>query len=197
MIENIVLTKQRNNITTKSDINYQSILEFQLLLSYENWEEIFMEDDANISFNKFLNTYLRIFHSCFINKGKNFNTISKPWITKGIKTSCNRKRELYLKVRDNNEMEYKLYYKHYCKILSKAIKVVKKLYYKEVITKSRNKMKTTWNITHKEISNLTNENNIKSLRINNHIVHNQITIAKELNNYFLNIAGSTSIKTIN
>jgi len=197
VIENIVLTKQRNNITTKSDINYQSILEFQLLLSYENWEEIFMEDDANISFNKFLNTYLRIFHSCFINKGKNFNTISKPWITKGIKTSCNRKRELYLKVRDNNEMEYKLYYKHYCKILSKAIKVVKKLYYKEVITKSRNKMKTTWNITHKEISNLTNENNIKSLRINNHIVHNQITIAKELNNYFLNIAGSTSIKTIN
>jgi hypothetical protein len=28
-------------------------------------------------------------------------------------------------------------------------------------------------------SNLTNENNIKSLRINNHIVYKQITIAKE------------------
>jgi len=39
-----------------------------------------MEDDANISFNKFLNTYLRIFHSCFIKKHTNFNTISKPWI---------------------------------------------------------------------------------------------------------------------
>ena len=63
VIENIVLTKQRNNITTKGDINDQSILEFQLLLSYENWEEIFMEDDANTSFNKFLNVYLRIFHS--------------------------------------------------------------------------------------------------------------------------------------
>ena len=54
MIENIVLTKQINNITTKRDINDQSILEFQLLLSHENWEEIFMEDDANTSFNKFL-----------------------------------------------------------------------------------------------------------------------------------------------
>jgi len=30
-------------------------------------------------------------------------------------------------------------------------------------------MKTTWNIIHKEISNPTNENNIKSLRINDHI----------------------------
>ena len=35
VIENIILTKQRNNITTKRDINDQSILEFQLLLSHE------------------------------------------------------------------------------------------------------------------------------------------------------------------
>jgi len=47
IIENIVFTKQINNITTKRDINDQSIVEFQLLLSHENWEEIFMEDDAN------------------------------------------------------------------------------------------------------------------------------------------------------
>jgi hypothetical protein len=51
-------------------------------------------------------------------------------------------------------------------------------------------MKTTWNIIHKEISNLANENNIKSLRINNHIVYNQISIANEFNNYFLNTAGN-------
>ena len=66
-----------------------------------------MEDDANISFNKFLNTYLRIFHSFFIKKQKNSNTISKPWLTKGIKISCTRKRKLYLKARDNNDIELK------------------------------------------------------------------------------------------
>jgi len=74
--ENTVLTKQRNNITTKRDINNQSILEFQLLLSHENWEEIFMDDDANTFFNKFLSIYLRIFHSCFIKKCTDCNTIS-------------------------------------------------------------------------------------------------------------------------
>ena len=138
-MENIVLPKQRNDITTKRDINDQSILEFQLLVSHENWEEIFTEDDVNISFNKFLNIYLRIFHSCFIMKRKNSNTISKPWLTKGIKTSCNQKRELYLKARNNKETKHKVYYKNYCKILSKVIKEAKRLYYKEVITKSKNK----------------------------------------------------------
>ena len=58
-------------------------------------------------------------------------------------------------------------------------------------------MKTTWNIIHTEKGSLTNENNIKSLRINNHIVHNQISIANELNDYFLNTAGSISNKRIN
>jgi len=93
-----------------------------------------MEDDVNISFNKFLNIYLRTFHSCFIKKYKNTNTVSKPWITKGTKTSFNQKRELYLTARDSNEMEHKLYYKHYCKILSNVIKEAKKYCYKDIIT---------------------------------------------------------------
>jgi hypothetical protein len=146
VIENTALTKQRNSITTMKDVNDQNILEFQLLLSHENWKDIFMEDGANISFNKFLNTCLRIFQSCFIKKRKNSNIVATPWITKGIKTSCNRKRELYLIARDSNVLEHKLCYKHYWKILSKVMKEAKKLYYKDIITKSKNKMKTTWNI---------------------------------------------------
>jgi hypothetical protein len=74
---------------------------------------------------------------------------------------------------------------------------MKKLYYTEVITKSKNKIKTTWNIIHKETNNTTNENNIKPLRINNHMVYNQINIAKELNSYFLNTAGSIHNSRIN
>ena len=85
-----------------------------------------MEEDANISFNKFLNTYLRIFHSCFIKKYIKLNSNSKPWITKGIKTSCYRKRELYMMMRDNTEIEHKIYYKRYCKMLSTVIKKAKK-----------------------------------------------------------------------
>jgi hypothetical protein len=58
-------------------------------------------------------------------------------------------------------------------------------------------MKTTWNIICKEKDNPTNENDIKLLRINNHILHNPISTANEFNDYFLNIAGSISYKRIN
>ena len=74
---------------------------------------------------------------------------------------------------------------------------MKRLCYKEVIAKSRNKTKTTWNIIHKEKGNLTNENIIKSVRVNNRTVHNQIRIANELIDYFVNIAGRISNKRIN
>ena len=146
--------------------------------NHKNWEDIFMEGDANVSFNKFLNTYLRIFHSCFTKKHKNVNIIPKPWLTAGIKTSCKRKRELYLIARDSMGSEPKIYYKHYCKILTKVLKEAKKLYYKDIIDKSKNKIKTTWNIIHKETMNQPDDSNIKSLKINNYITQNQKSIAK-------------------
>jgi hypothetical protein len=49
LIETSSPKKQINNTTTKRDINDQSILLFQLLLSHKKWDEIFMDDDANIS----------------------------------------------------------------------------------------------------------------------------------------------------
>ena len=58
-------------------------------------------------------------------------------------------------------------------------------------------MKTTWNIIQKETSNPPKVNNIKSLRISNHTVYNQLSIANELNNFFLNTARSISNKGIN
>jgi len=86
-----------------------------------------MEDDANVSFNKFLNIYLRVFQACFTKKYINPKIVLKPWLTKGIKISCKRKRELYLRTRDSNEKKDKIYYKQYCKILSKVIKDAKKI----------------------------------------------------------------------
>ena len=102
-----------------------------------------------------------------------------------------------LKIRDSNEQKHKLYYKQYCKILSSVIKEAKKLYYKETITKSKNKTKTTWNIIHTEIGNSTNDTKIKSFRINNHMVYNEASIANEFNSYFSNIVGSSGIKEVN
>jgi hypothetical protein len=46
-------------------INNHSISNFMYLLSYENWEDVFLETNVNTIVNNFLNIFLRIFYSSF------------------------------------------------------------------------------------------------------------------------------------
>jgi hypothetical protein len=77
----------RQNYTTKQHRNYNkySIDEFLINLSYESWESVCNSNDANISFNNFLNTYLRIFNSSFISKPITVKHNNTPFITKEIR----------------------------------------------------------------------------------------------------------------
>jgi hypothetical protein len=98
---------------------------------------------VNNIFNAFLNTYLKMFHSCFIKKGITTKLKYNPWITQGIRISCKRKREFYLKlIHSNNDPHFNLYYMKYCKVLAEVIKEVKKVYYDSTILKSNIKIKT-------------------------------------------------------
>jgi len=50
---------------TVRKINKVSGSEFLTNLSYESWDNIFVDDDVDTLFNTFLNTYLRIFYCSF------------------------------------------------------------------------------------------------------------------------------------
>jgi hypothetical protein len=63
----------------------------------------------------------------------------------GIKTSFNRKRQLYLLSKDSNDVNLIKYYK----ILRRVITEAKRLKYNQIIN-SRNKVKTIWNIIESE-----------------------------------------------
>ena len=89
---------------------------------------------------------MRIFNSSFpLQKVHNTHN-NEPWITTRIKTSCQHKRELYFVSRDSSNSKLKARYKYYRLILSKVIKAAKQLYYNNKISKSNNKIKTTWDI---------------------------------------------------
>ena len=51
------------SFTKETDSN--SISKFNFLFSFENWEEIFLEENVNIIFNNFLNNCLRTFMQVF------------------------------------------------------------------------------------------------------------------------------------
>jgi hypothetical protein len=87
-------------------INEQTINDFLINLSYENWDAVFSTDDVNKIFNSFLDTYLKNFNSSFpLKRVRVTNKTNKNWITLGILTSCKRKRELFIASRSTNDLD--------------------------------------------------------------------------------------------
>jgi hypothetical protein len=67
----LVNSKVPNNVTESisiRNINKNNVLEFQMLLSKEQWDNIFGNNNVNNMFNNFHNTYLRCFNACFLKK---------------------------------------------------------------------------------------------------------------------------------
>ena len=143
-INNITVEKNISKTQSKRKFNKSSISQFAVNLGYENCD-VFIREDVNTVFNNFLNTFFRIFNSSFPLQKIYRTHNNKPWITTGIKTSCQHKRELYLISRNSNNSKLQAHYKSYCLTLSKVISSAK-LYYNNKISKSNNKIKTTWDI---------------------------------------------------
>jgi hypothetical protein len=102
------------------NINKNNIDAFQRLLSREQWDNIFQNDNVIDACNDFHNTYLRCFHACFPKKViKQHHIINNKWITKWIRTSCKRKRELLLLCRHSDDLNLKNYYKNSVKYYKK------------------------------------------------------------------------------
>jgi hypothetical protein len=126
IIKSGTVVKETRRSVNIREINKDTISEFQFLLSWEQWEDIFVNDNVNNMFNNYLNTYLRCFYASFPKRTKRFNNNHCNWITNGIKISSEKKRELILLYRHNKDINLKLYLKQYSKILTKVIVAAKK-----------------------------------------------------------------------
>ncbi|XP_023702159.1 uncharacterized protein LOC111861650 [Cryptotermes secundus] len=93
-LNNISIPVPKHVSTYTRNINNYSISQFTCLLSYENWEDVFLETNVNVIFNNFLNTFLRIFYSCFPVKKSQYSYKQKPWLTTGIRISCANKSQI-------------------------------------------------------------------------------------------------------
>ena len=112
-------------------------------MSSELWQNGFENDNNDVDsiFNSFfLNTYLRIFYSCFPKISAKKTASNKQWLTKGIINSCKRKKKLFLLARNNDDVQLKEYYMRYSKILSKVTGTAKTLHLNNKIIHSNNKI---------------------------------------------------------
>jgi hypothetical protein len=84
--------KTNHNFKIIWKFSKSSVDEFKLRLSFEIWVKVFNvnSNDADSIYNKFLDTYLQLFHFCFP-KGKIYEkSPTKHWIT--TKISCQKKK---------------------------------------------------------------------------------------------------------
>jgi hypothetical protein len=137
-------------------------------------------------FNSFLNDYLRIFNSSFplqtvkVKKGATNN----KWITKGIKISCIKKRNLYLACRHNTNEDAKQHYRLYSKILAQVIREAKTMYYNKKIKKSDNKYKATWDIIKEMTGNQHPKIEVQDIKVKNRHITDLQKVIDVFNDYF-------------
>jgi len=156
--------------------------------------KVFVEENVNIIYNNFVNTYLRILYASFpFVRLRNLQN-SKPWLTKGIKISCLNKRRIYLNYRNNTNPNFKKHYKRYCQILSRVIRAAKRLHYSKLILQSANKQKTTWNIIKTLTSNKKTSYITTLININDESHTNLLDIANAFNTYFTSVADNLLTK---
>jgi hypothetical protein len=77
LLNEIPLQTKISNSKMIRDINKYSLYDFQMMLSYEDWDDVFSNSKVDTIFNSFLNTYLRIFYSCFPLKKLKTNRVHK------------------------------------------------------------------------------------------------------------------------
>jgi hypothetical protein len=151
VLHDAIINNQIPHSTIIQQIIESNIAQFKLNLSYENWTETFTEDNIDINFKNFLNTYLRIFNCTFPYKRIYPNRNRNAWITKSIRISCKRKEALYILSKNTQNPNLRSHYKTYSKMLSEVIRTAKKMHYNNLFNRSHNKVKTMWNFVKAEI----------------------------------------------
>ena len=164
------------------------MLTFNNKLSYELWDNVFSEKDVNTSFNNFLDTYLKLFNSCFPLKKVQCKPKNKAWLTLGIKISCLNKRKLFIAQRNSNDPNLTVYYKKYCIILTRINQLAKQIYYNSLISCSSNRNKTVWNIINSSINKKPTNHNIASISVDGKQTINGQIIAETINKHFVSTA---------
>ena len=137
-------------------------------------------------FNNFLNECLRIFNRSFPPKKYYNKHPNQSWLTKGIKISCQHKRDLYMLCKNTNNIKIKIYYKTYCKTLTKIIKMAKRQCFNKLIKRSVNKSKTMWNLVKAE-TNTKVSNDKLPLTIKGKSMENYHELANVFNEYFIKL----------
>ena len=129
-----------------------------------------------------------MYNDCFpLRTVKSGYKTRKPWLSKGLKKSIERKNKLYHRKQKTKNPEHEIIYKKYHNKLNKLMSIVEREYHEHRLQENKQNLKASWRIL-KEILN-KNKNNLSCSRfyINNTVCNDKKRIAESFNSFFVNV----------
>ena len=137
---------------------------FKIELCELDWSFVTENNDINLSFEIFMRFINRILdkHTPIKTVKKRENKIiSKPWITRGIKTSMKKRDKLYKQmVKAKNKQQKLIKHESYKKYRNKIIELIrqsKQIYYQHHFEQNKKDSKTIWQGIHEITSSTKNK----------------------------------------
>uniref|UniRef100_A0A1B6L8R3 Reverse transcriptase domain-containing protein n=2 Tax=Graphocephala atropunctata TaxID=36148 RepID=A0A1B6L8R3_9HEMI len=181
----------RPQFLSKRSFTQYNIDKFCTTLSVEDWSMCLLSSCCEKSFDHFFSVLYSTFLDCFplITKKKTLNDRSNKWITKGLKISSLRKRELYVISKTSTDKTFLDYFRKYKQIFRKTIAAAKKMTIQRTIQKAQNVTKTTWKIIKEELGySQTVTNSSLNIKMNDKVITDPKCVANTMNDFFCNVA---------
>ena len=178
----------------KSKSNF---INFNNQLNDTIWEDLSGFNDPEAAYDSFLKKFKDIYNSSFpLKKVKTIKlNLKKPWVSKGLLKSINRKNNLYKKYLNNPCIENECTYRRYKNKLTFLLRNSKRLYYEKKIEYAKTNMKDTWKILNEVVNGKKSSKKPPHyFKINGLDVSSPTEIANYFCDYFTNIGPNLANK---
>ena len=178
----------------------ENITLLQEKLESTDWSDVYNENE---NIDQAYNVFFDILNNCLNTciplrkcRKQDYKRIPKqPWVSKTILRSINRKNSLYLNYIKNRTDNSRTKYISYKNILTNTLRLAKKKYYADQLSKFKSDIKSTWKLLNSVLNRRKVDNPISKLRDKDVIIEDKSIIAKVFNSYFSQI-GSKLAKTV-
>ena len=173
------------------DTGDRNISKLNEILKYEDWIEVYEEQNSNNKWSKFLNIINKHLNdTCpIIKKPTNIQRNTKIKLTPKVKNLREKIKETYMLHKNTNMQVHKELYNLYKKAYKKELRNLKAIRINNKINNSLNKTKTMWNIINNR-KQKAKHNNIQ-LCCNGKLTESPSETSEAFNNFFLNMGNMT------
>ena len=177
-------------------INPATIAAFRSKLETIDLSVIYNSDSANDSYDTFSSLLTSAYHKSFPLKHvyPESGRSSKPWFSKGLFVSCNRKNSLYKQFQTNPTESNKSRYNKYRNKYNFLIRVARKTYFHDKLVSVSSDLRKTWSVITQIISKKKSEQHFSNMKDSTGVCSDPLRIATNFNNFFANIGPSLASK---